>query len=148
MQNFNWEAGVAVLIAVIGWVTPLLSKLMKAPRAVNSMVSTLNAGLLTHQEIDAAVERFLSKGEAPSQFIDFVGDLVADIVTKVPNYLLLPKEQRQGIIAAVVSDQTKAKLRDIIPGIPEKILSMKWARRRFVQTVLHELGWAQPGDKV
>jgi hypothetical protein len=136
-MEFDITKALAVVVGAIGLITPLLQKWSKAPRAVKILAKRISEnGVLTHEDIDNAVESILSGGRPPSLFVDLVGDIVADCVTRVPNYLAVPIEQRIGIIAALVSKQTKARIRAAFPLIPESILKQNWALRKFIYSVL------------
>jgi hypothetical protein len=125
-------------LALASAATPLVLKLTKTSRCISKLISgVMKFGVVTHADIDAAVERILSGGKPPNPFVDFVGDVVADLVTRLPDYLMIPKDQRIEMVAAVISDQTRSKFRRIVPDIPGALEGMKWSRFQVVLKLLH-----------
>jgi hypothetical protein len=139
-MNFekHLDSFIVLGLAVASAATPLVLKLTKTSRAVSKLISgVMKFGVVSHADIDAAVERVLSGGRPPSPFVDFVGDVVADLITRLPDYLLIPKDQRIEMIASVISDQSRSKFRKIVPEIPDALESMKWSRFQVVLKLLH-----------
>jgi hypothetical protein len=128
-------------LALASAATPLVLKLTKTSRAVGKLISgVMKFGVVSHADIDAAVERILSGGHPPNPFVDFVGDVVADLITRLPDYLMIPKNQRMEMIASVISDQSRSKFRRIVPEIPDALERMKWSRFQVVLKLLHAWG--------
>jgi hypothetical protein len=139
MKPIDFGALITLAIAVVTGIATAIAKLRKASDAVGVIISSISKnGLVTHDEIDAAVESILSGGRIPRVFADCIGDIVADVIMRLPSYLGQPKKDRVSIVAGVFSKQTRLKIKQALSTLPDRVLVMGWSIREVVSRILEK----------
>jgi hypothetical protein len=147
MHPIDIGAIATIVVAISGFILPIIARAVKASDQIGGLISSITKnGLVTHDQIDKAVESILSGGRPPSKFIDAIGDVVADLILRLPAYLQLPREDKIRMVASIFSQQTKDKVASILPQLPENILSMLWARRQVVEGTLNKTSVIQEAE--
>jgi hypothetical protein len=102
---------------------------------VGSAASHIHRGVITFERIDKAVEEILSRGSPPSSFIDWVGDVVATIVVKAPEWKDMSNIQRTEVIASLFAKLSFSKAKAVLPVTDERILERSFSRQRLASQV-------------
>jgi hypothetical protein len=137
MHPIDIGAIITIIAGAFSILAPIIARAVKASDRVGEIMNSISKnGLVTHDQIDKAVESILSGGKPPTPFVDSIGDIIADLMTRLPGYLQTPKEDRIRLVASVFSKQTKDKVSKLLNTLPDNILSMVWSIRQVVERIL------------
>jgi hypothetical protein len=114
----------------------ILGKILSFPVTLRQAISSARKVVARTEEIDKAVERIISGGGEVTPFIDWVGDVVARIVVKVPAAFEADKPLVWDLVSEIFSTLPTWKAHELIPSAPESAVNGKLSRLSLARRAL------------
>lgn len=130
--------GVAVGSTILVLLGRVLGKKSALVAGVTPLLERLKSQIVSYERIDKSVEALLAGYGVPGAFADWVGDCLAGLVTRVPEFMSIASmEQKKDVVVSVFASASKAQIeRATLHAIPTDIISQPFAVKRVAQRLL------------
>lgn len=130
-----------IVIPALGIITALigvLSRFIKLPGLISSTAKKIHKNVITFERIDKAVEELLSRGNPPSAFVDWLGDVVASIVVYAPAWTDMTIAQRTEVLSSLFAKLSFSKAKRVMPVSDTEVLKRSFSRQRAATQVIRK----------
>jgi hypothetical protein len=123
----------ALLIAFGG---PLLKLIGIGGTVISAVAKSIRKNFVTYERVDKITEALLAGFGVPALFADWVGDVVAKILTEAPQLIEASVEQKSDVVASAYTKLpvNKASALLTVNGtavVPRNVMQVSFARKRI-----------------
>ena len=135
VEENNLSPGLYLLVtiglAVGSWVFGT-----KRPNSfLNDVIKSASKKFISYEAIDKSVEAILQGIGIPQPFADWVGDVIAGAITKVPDLAMTGQDQLSDIVSAKFANLNPSTARKLLQT-SSSLLDTRFARKRAAKKVL------------
>jgi len=132
----GWYIGGSLLIAVASAVFAILKR---RETLLGQIIESARRAFITPERVDAAVERILSSFGVPTALADWAGDILASVITKVPDFFNASDAHLKSVASSAFGRLTPNAAVRIVPVMPKDIAGVGFARERFAAGLLEQI---------
>lgn len=129
-------ASLTTLGLVVGRV---LGKKSAIASRIADLVEKLKTQVVSYERIDKSVEAVLTSYGIPRAFADWVGDCLAGLITKIPEFMhATSAEQKIDVVSSVFAAAPQTQIeRATMNLFPKDVISQDFAKKRIARSFIN-----------